>query len=47
MERAGGWYHVTARGNERRDIYQQRLQRSQCGEKEQLKKECEMSNVEM
>jgi REP element-mobilizing transposase RayT len=23
MERAGGWYHVTARGNERREIFYQ------------------------
>ncbi|MBN2505297.1 MAG: transposase, partial [Verrucomicrobia bacterium] len=23
LERAGGWYHVTGRGNERRKIYRQ------------------------
>src|SRR5689334_18697119 len=28
MERAGGWYHVTARGNERKAIYRDDLDRS-------------------
>jgi hypothetical protein len=27
MERAGGWYQVSARGNERRDIFYQDLDR--------------------